>query len=486
MFIDREEELEFLNSLLKRQRPTPAQMILLYGRRRVGKTALARHWADTTGLPTTYWFAETETAGLQRQKLYGKMLGVPGDEAPAFRTWDALWAAYARQIGDRPAILILDEVTRAAEADTAFLSSLQGAWDETFKHSRLILILSGSQVHAMETLQHEGSPLFGRFTGQWHLQPLAFSALRQFFPAWPADERVAIYGILGGIPAYLETLDPALNVSDNMKQVILHKGSMFLGEPEVLLADQLREPRVYLSILKAIGLGKHTLEAIGESAQMPQVHLTPYMARLMELRLIERRLSALTHPSKQSTSRASRYHLADPFLLFYYRFVSPEREEIGYRPEQIVPDLVDQLRAFLGATAFEALSREWVVHASQTGALPFQAQQVGSHWGRGVNIDVVALNWKAKAVLLGECKWDQDPIERDVVRELIEKRVPKALSYLPEAGLGWTIYPAFFARAGLTPAAQAYARELKPQPMLVVFLKQIDHDLGGAPSKSRG
>ena len=486
MFVDREEELEFLNSLLKRAHPTPAQMILLYGRRRVGKTVLARHWADSTGLPTFYWFAETETAALQRQKLYGKMLGVPADQAPTFRSWDDLWAAFARQIGDRPHILILDEVTRAAEADTAFLSSLQGAWDETFKHSRLILILSGSQVHAMETLLHEGSPLFGRFTGQWHLQPLAFSALRQFFPAWPADERVAIYGILGGIPAYLETLDPALNVSDNVKQVILHKGSMFLGEPEVLLADQLREPRVYLSILKAIGLGKHTLEAIGEAAQMPQVHLTPYISRLMELRLIERRLSALTHPSKQSTSRSSHYHFSDPFFLFYYRFVSPEREEIGYRPEQIVPDLVNQLRAFLGATAFEVLCREWVVQASQLRTLPFQAQQVGCHWGRGVNIDVVALNWKAKVVLLGECKWDKDPIERDVVRELIEKRVPKVLSYLPEAGRGWTIYPAFFARAGLTPAAQAYARELKPNPMLVVSLKQIDHDLGGAPGKGRG
>jgi uncharacterized protein len=486
MFVDREEELEFLNSLLKRERPTRAQMILLYGRRRVGKTVLARHWADATGLPTIYWFAETETAPLQRRKLYAKMLGVTMDQAPVFGAWADLWTAFARQIGDKPYILIVDEVTRAAEADSAFLSSLQNAWDELFKHTRLIIILSGSQVHAMETLLHEGSPLFGRFTGQWHLQPLAFSALRQFFPSWSADERVAAYGILGGIPAYLETLDPAMSLSDNLQKVILNKGSMFLGEPEVLLADKLREPRTYVSILKAIGLGKHTVEAIGEAAQVPRLHLTAYLSRLMELRLIERRLSALTHPEKQRTSRLSHYHLADPFLLFYYRFVAPEREEIGYRPEQIVPDLVNQLRAFLGATAFEALCRDWVVQVSQNRALPFQAQQVGSHWSRGVNIDVVALNWKAKAVLLGECKWGKGAIERDVVRDLTERKIPLALKALPEEGKGWTVHPAFFARDGLTPAAQAYAKELKPNPMLVVSLKMIDHDLGGAPAKSRG
>ena len=431
MFVDREEELTFLNSLMKRERPTQAQLVLLYGRRRVGKTALARLWAERSGWPTTYWAAETETAPLQRRKLYGQMLGLPASQAPVFSAWDDLWAAFANQIGSQPHILILDEVTRAAEADTAFLSALQNAWDQRFKSSRLIIVLSGSQVHAMETLQHEGSPLFGRFTGQWHLAPLAFSALRQFFPRWPADERVAVYGILGGIPAYLETLDPEASLAHNLQHVILSKGSMFLSEPAVLLSDQLREPRTYISLLKAISQGAHTVEAISEAAQVPRLHLAPYLARLMELRLIERRLSALTPPERQRLSRLSRYDLADPFLLFYYRFVAPDREEIGYRPERILPDLVEQLRAFLGATAFEALCRTWVVQASLQRTLPLEAQQVGSHWGRGVNIDVVALNWKTRMVLLGECKWGPGAVARDVVRELVERKTPLALQALP-------------------------------------------------------
>src|SRR3990172_1984013 len=189
MFVNREQELDFLNSLLKRTRPASAHLILLYGRRRVGKTVLARHWAESTGLPTVYWPAEREPAGLQRRKMYARVLGVPMAQAPTFESCADLWTAFVHGLGGERQILIIDEVTYAAESDPAFLSALQHAWDEHLKQSRLILVLSGSHVHTMETLLARGSPLFGRFTGQWHLQPLEFSALRQFFPRWSTHQR---------------------------------------------------------------------------------------------------------------------------------------------------------------------------------------------------------------------------------------------------------------------------------------------------------
>src|SRR5581483_5971647 len=210
MFVNREQELAFLNSILIRAQPGPAQLILLYGRRRVGKTVLARHWADSTGLPTTYWAAEPETAGLQRRKLYARILDVAMTQAPLFESWADLWTAFAKMLGSERRVLILDEIPYAAEADPAFLSSIQHAWDQVLKESGLILLLSGSHVHTMETLLARGSPLFGRFTGQWHLQPLEYSALPYFVPKWNADERVALYAIVGGVPAYLEWLKPNL------------------------------------------------------------------------------------------------------------------------------------------------------------------------------------------------------------------------------------------------------------------------------------
>jgi AAA+ ATPase superfamily predicted ATPase len=472
MFVDREQELAFLNSLLKQPR-SPAQLVLLYGRRRVGKTVLARRWAEQAGRPTFYWAAERETAPLQRRKLFARILGVPMPQAPAFESWADLWTAFAAQIGDRPHILILDEVPHAAEADPAFLSALQHAWDQHFQHSKLFLLLSGSHVHTMETLLARGSPLFGRFTGQWHLQPLSFSALRHFLPRWPADQRVAAYALLGGVPAYLERLQPDASLTDNLRDVLLSPGSLFVAEPDLLLFDEVREPRVYRAILQAIGAGAHTLDEVANAALIGKSHLSAYLTRLQELRLVERRLPVTVPPGKRVASRMGRYHLADPFLRFFFRFIAPRQDEIGYQPGRVLADIQDQLRPFV-ATAFESLCREWVGRASQAGRLPFEAQQVGSHWGKRVQIDVVAINWREKAILLGECKWGTEAVSRDVVTELIEDKTPRVLKVLPEEGQGWTVHYALFARAGFTPAARALAQT---RQAILVDLKQLDRDL---------
>lgn len=457
MFVNREREIAFLNSVLERNAPTSAQMVLLYGRRRVGKTVLARRWAEMTGLPTLYWAAEREPAGLQRRKLYSRMLGVSMAQAPAFESWADLWAAFALLAGDRRQILILDEIPYAAESDPAFLSALQHAWDQQLKKSGLALVLSGSHVHTMETLLARGSPLFGRFTGQWHLQPLEFDALRHFLPGWPADQRVAAYAIVGGVPAYLEWLNSDASLADNIRGVILAPGSMFVAEPELMLYDEVREPRVYHAILQAIGGGAHTLDDIANAALVGKAHLSAYLTRLQELRFVERRLPVTVPPGKRVVSRAGRYHLTDAFLRFYFRFIAPRRDEVGYRPESVLPGIQEQLRAFVGATAYEELCRAWVSRASQRGQLPLEVTQIGSHWSKGVQVDVVAVNWQEKAILLGECKWGTDPLAREVVNDLVEKKTPLLLRALLEEGRGWSAHYALFSRAGFTPAARSLA-----------------------------
>ena len=471
MFIDRQQELSFLNSLLERRHPGPAQMVLLYGRRRVGKTSLLRHWSAQAGIPATYWSAEKEPAALQRRKLYAALLGMPVNRAPLFESWADVWNAAAELIGAQRRIFILDELPYATESDPAILSALQHAWDQHFKDSNLILVLCGSQVHTMETLMSRQSPLFGRMTGQWHLQPLSFASLRQFLPGWSAEERVAGYAMVGGVPAYLEWLDPDRSLTQNIREVMLSPGSMFVAEPAFLLYDDVREPNVYLAVVKAIGQGAHTLNEICNASLIDKAHLSAYLARLQELYLVERRLPATVPISEIRKSRMGRYHLSDPYFRFYFRFLAPFHDTLTFDPDRVLAQVREGLRAFVGQTAFEEISREWVIQQGKAGRLPFEPELVGSHWNASAQMDVVTVNWHEKQILLGECKWDQDGIDRQIVRELAEQKAPKILAALPDGGENWRVHYAIFTRAEVTPAARA---EMQKLGGITVNLEMLD------------
>lgn len=474
MFINRTQELAFLDQLLTRERPGPGQLVLLYGRRRVGKTALLRHWAGQAGIATTYWVAERELPTYQRRRFYARLLGVPLEQAPIFETWPDLWLSVAQMLEGRAHVIILDELPYAVEADPGVLSALQHAWDQYFQHSQVRIFLCGSQIHTMETMLAGSSPLFGRMTGQWLLRPLPFGTLPAFLPHWSAEELVATYAIVGGVPAYLEWLQPERGLVGNLRDVILAPGSMFLSEPTLILSDEIRDPRVHRTIVQVIGRGAHTLNEISTASFVSKTHLPAYLQRLQELRLIERRLPATVPPAEQQRSRQGRYHLSDPFFRFYFRFIAPMQDDLNYQPELVLPGIQQGLRAFVGQTAWEELARAWVRWAGSTGALPWFPQVIGSHWSRKVQVDVVAINWQTRQILLGECKWGDDAVSRTVVRELLGTKTPLVLAELPQGGQGWSVTHAIFARAGLTEAA---AQELAAHQGLAVDLHRLMRDL---------
>lgn len=468
MFVNREAELSFFNQVLERKRPGPGQLILLYGRRRVGKTELLHQWARQSGLPYTYWVANKEAAPLQRRSLFASVMAMPEEQATAFDSWPVFWQWLAPRLAQQEKqILILDEFPYASENDPALLSALQHAWDSHLKDANVILVLCGSHVKTMEAIMHQQSPLFGRLTGQWHLQPLPFRALSAFFPDWSAEERVALYGIVGGVPAYLEWLDPGLSLVDNIRNVILSPGSMFMAEPRMLLYDEVREPDTYLSILKAIAKGHHTQGAIANDCLMGSESLSYYLSRLRALNLVERRLPASLTTAQRRRSKRGRYHLRDPYFRFYFRFLAPHQQSLR-RPEETLNHIQDELRSFV-ALAFERLAQEWLSLHPQT--LPFTPESIGAHWDRTVQIDVVAVNWETKDILLGECKWGGGNVKRRVVREMFERKAPRLRKKMGEE---WTFHYAFFARQGFTKAAIAAARA---HDALLVDMHQMDVDL---------
>ncbi|MCP5100121.1 MAG: ATP-binding protein [Chloroflexi bacterium] len=474
MFVDRQKELAFFNHILSRRRPGPAQLILLYGRRRVGKTALLLHWVAQNDNPHTYWSAEKEPANLQRRKLYARLQKIPVRQAPIFDSWIELWDAVANVLDQQRHILILDELPYTSEADPAALSALQHAWDHHFQHSNLVIVLCGSQVKTMESLQFHQSPLFGRLTGQWHLQPFSYSTLAEFFPSWSAEERVAVYAIVGGIPAYLNWLDPDLSLVENIRQVVLAEGGMFLAEPTFLLYDEVREPRAYLAVLKAIGLGHHTLKDISNYTMIATSHLSAHLSRLQDLKMVERRLPAAIPPAKRRRSRQGRYHFQDPFFRFYFRFIAPFHDYLPFDMERVLDKVRQELRAFVGQTTFEELAQNWVIEQGRAGKLPFVPEIVGWHWSRRVQIDVVAVNWQARQILVGECKWGHQAVNRQVVRELIERKTVRLMHDLPDEGKSWHIHYAIFSRAGFTEAAE---EELAEHNGLAVDLSVLSHNV---------
>ena len=480
MFADRTAELAFLGRVLANQlHPGPGQLVMLYGRRRVGKSTLLRHWAEQSGAPFTYWVAEKAPAAVQRRQLFANLINAdpaaPG--APAFASWSDLWQAAAAQFQHRRRLLILDELPYAAEADGAMLSSLQHAWDQHFEHSQAMIVLCGSHVRTMELLLAHQSPLFGRMTGQWRLQALPFGALRTFLPGWAPDQQVAVYAMVGGVPAYLSWFRTDHSLLENVRDGMLAPGSLALGEVLFLLYDELREPRAHLAILEAIGNGNHTFKAIKDAALIGDMHLPAYLSTLQEMRYVERRLPVTIPQAKQRTARQGRYHLSDPFMRFYFRFIHPQHDVASYAPERIMPALQSGLQAFVGQTAWEDLARQWVRERGYAGALPFVPEVIGSHWSRHVQADVVAISWPARAILIGECKWGAEVVDRQTVRDLIERTVPLTLADLPDKGAGWHVTPALFARAGATPAAR---ETLEAAGGIVVDLPTLFADLAEA------
>jgi AAA+ ATPase superfamily predicted ATPase len=276
---------------------------------------------------------------------------------------------------------------------------------------------------------------------------------------------------VGGIPAYLRLLDSDLSLVENIQQVILEPGNILLAEPELLLHDELRDLSTYQAILRAISKGHHTLKAISDDCLIGSSGLTFHLNKLQELRLVKRRLPVTLTTAQQRKSKQGRYHLSDPFFRFYFRFLFPHLSSL-MSPEETTAHIKSELRAFVGLS-FEKLAQQWVAAQARAGQLPFAPEAVGSHWSRRVQVDVVAINHQNKEILLGECKWGEVKVNRQIVRELIEQKGPKVRQELRD-GDDWTFHYAVFARAGFTETAAA---ELNARQGLLVDLPALDEGL---------
>jgi len=234
-----------------------------------------------------------------------------------------------------------------------------------------------------------------------------------------------------------------------------------------LLQDEVREAANFLAVLRAIREGAHTLDEITVASGLQKNHVSTYLARLQDLRYVVREVPVTIPEGKRTTY--GRYILSDAYLRFYFRFLAPHRNMLEQGLLNRLWELISEgLRAFVGSTAFEEVCRSWTLQQAASGRLPFIPDAVGAHWSKEAQVDIVAIQWRERAILLGECKWGADAVGGSIIRELIEK-APKVVP-----GEDWKIYYAFFARGGYTDAARSEGATVNA---IMMDLETLDRDL---------
>ena len=454
------------------QRPE-AQLLVVYGRRRVGKTRLLTYWADQLNQPYLYWMA-SQTSAVNQLRDFSQQLfrflnpTVPIDATFSYLSWEAAFAELQRASQQQRLVVILDEFTYVMQANPELPSLIQRAWDHQLKNSQIFLILSGSLAGIIQRVALDyQSPLYGRATARLKLHPLSYGVLADLLPNYNAEERVAVYTMTGGVPAYIELFDDRQNILANLQQRIVSPTNVMLTDGVFLLREQVEEPRNYIAILESIAAGFHNLSDIAKMAGIDRSNIAKYLGVLQELGYVDRVVPATVHRPEQS--RQGRYVIVDPYLRFYYRFLAKNLPAIERgRLHQTISLLYDHLLDFIGSHTFEELCREWVEVSAEMNGLPFLPERVGSYWAKEAQIDVVAINWRTRQLLLGECKWGKPLVGPNVIQTLVQKS-PKVL---PDAGK-WELYYAFFARSGFSPETQSEAKN-----HFLVTLEQLEGDLG--------
>ena len=424
-FVGRDHELKTLEyhaSLGK------FQMVVVYGRRRVGKTALIAKFCEDRRV---LWFtAKEQSAAVNLREFSRTILRFFGETAFAggFASWDAALefiAGKAESETDEPFVFVFDEFPYAAAAEPGLPSIMQIAIDHRFRSTNMMMILCGSNEGFMEgkVLGYK-SPLYGRRNAQIHLMPFdVIDACKMLPPRTGWLEKVQYYAVLGGTPYYLEQIDPNLTFRQNIQTRCFSQSGILYEEPMMLLRQELREPALYGSILDALGAGRTRPKEIGEYAGVEQNSVGSYLKTLEHLGLVERLVPFGEDPKH---SRKGLWKLKDPFFAYWYRFVGPVTSSIdmGLGAMSSASGTSGPVFDTYVGQQFEDMCAQWIVRQCAAGMIDFLPTQIGKWWGKDpiareqTDIDVVMGDTANHRVLLGECKWRERFNETDAIDKL--------------------------------------------------------------------
>ena len=424
-FVDRKGETAALEEELGKAKEH-AVMAVVYGRRRIGKTELIKRFISDK--EHIYFLATLQSKEEVIVKFSHKAAEFFKDNATMehpHTTWDGFFEYLIRELKryGKPVVLAFDEYTYLIQQDAAILSVFQYYWDEHLKNMPLMLILCGSYVGMMEkeVLSHN-SPLYGRRSIQLFLSDIDFSFLKEFFPAYSKEEMVESYAILGGVPSYLLRFDSSKKVKENIIGNFLDKNKALYADGLILLREELKEPRNYLSILKAISFGKNTQKEIADQAHLEPALVGKYLDVLRGMKIVER-VVPVTERNPEKSKRGI-YRINDNYYNFWLKFVYPYSDYVEEgRVKELMENIIEpQFNTFVGH-AFEKLARNALLHKNAKKQLPAYFENIGPWWEGETEIDIVGINKATKDILFAEVKWSEmDGLDvTRLVAELKEK-----------------------------------------------------------------
>lgn len=447
-FVNREEELKTLNRWWAKKK---AQLVILYGKRRAGKTELIKRFIK--GKPSLYFLSDKVSDKENLKMLSRSAGGFFGDkylESRGIDDWYAFFD-YLRTKNKRM-IVAIDEFPYLAEANDAISSVFQKGWDEYLKNTNIFLILSGSSIGMMEreTLSYK-APLYGRRNGQILLQSLRFKDFRKFFPAKKFDDLIRIHTVTGGIPAYILQFAQKSSFENALRENIFNTHSYLYNEVEFILKEELREPRTYFSILKAIAFGKRKFGEIVNDTGLQKNIIMKYLHVLEDLHLIKKEVPVTEEAALKS--KRGIYFINEQFFIFWFNYIFPFKSELEL--ERIDSVFLELSKSFdlLVSMNYEKVSREILMDVSPK-IFPFL--RIGRWWDNSDEIDIVALNEKENSILFGEAKWSNKPIGINILKDL--KRKSQEVIWGKE---NRREYYCLFSKSGYTPEMLKSARQEK-------------------------
>lgn len=424
MFIGREEELNFLES---RYSESNGQLIVLYGRRRIGKTETLRKFCENKD---NVFYSCTEVT--DQQQLKGFSERILQKDIPAARYIDkfADWQQALKSVREFPGsgkkLLVIDEFPYMVKGNRAIPSILQNLWDTELKNENIMIILCGSSMSFMENdILAEKNPLYGRTTGILKMQEMDYFTAAQFFPQYNAVEKITAYAVLGGIPHYLKQFDSSKSLQENITAHILTRGSILYSEIEFLLRQELRETAIYNTVIEAVALGNTKLNDIYQKTQIDRSKLSVYLKNLIELGIICREFSLTDGLKEQANVQRGLYRLTDNFFCFWYRFVFPNLSELEAGDAQgIWRYAVEPELANYTSFVFEDVCRQYLQRQNRKELLPFHFTQIGRWWNKTDELDILAVDTKRKHYLVGECKYKNSQFSLHDLRNMQRKFTP--------------------------------------------------------------
>ena len=420
-FIGRKNELHTLNTEYNRN----SSFVVIYGRRRVGKTTLIKEFLKNK---TAFYYLATEELESQSMKRLANVIARTTKntllQKIEFTDWLDLFQLIADYKPEEKKVLVIDEFPYLVRTNSAFPSILQNVWDEFLKDSNVMLILSGSLIGMMQkhVLSYD-SPLYGRRTAQMRLTPLPFTSIYET-QNLPFEQAVEQFALTGGVPKYLEFFEDGRPLEEQLKDAVFSKNGFLYEEPNFLLKSEFLTAVNYFSIIKTIADGNHKLGKIASALGQESSSLTPYLSTLSDLGFIEKR-TPITEKNPEK-SRKGLYFIADNFLRFWFCYVYPYKGELELDNMQIVLDEIHKdFKEKFVAFAYEDICKDIFAKLCSNNAISFVPSRIGSYWlndyDGDTEINVMSVDHQNKQVFAGECKYNTKPVDAPIYFALKEK-----------------------------------------------------------------